>query len=139
MLVTQFCVLCDPMDSRPPGSSIHGILQASILEWIATPFSRGSSRPRDQTRVSFISCTGRWILYHCATRSSIKMEIKMASCVCVLVTQSCLTLCDPMDCSPPGFSVHGILQERILEWVAIPFTRGSFRPRDRTQDSFIGR
>ena len=37
----------------------------------------------------------------------------------VLVTQLCLTLCDPMDCSPPGFSVHGILQARILEWVAI--------------------
>ena len=43
----------------------------------------------------------------------------------VLVTQSCLTLCDPMDCSLPGSSVHGILQARILEWVAIPFSRGS--------------
>ena len=42
-------------------------------------------------------------------------------CVCVLVAQSCLTLCDPMHCSPPGSSVHGILQARILEWVAIPF------------------
>ena len=53
-------------------------------------------------------------------------------CVCVLVTQSCPTLCDPMDCSPPGFSVHGILQIRILEyWVAIPFSRGFSRPRDR--------
>ena len=44
-----------------------------------------------------------------------------------------LTLCDPMDCSPPGSSVHGILQERILEWVAVPFSRGSFQPRDQTQ------
>ena len=42
-----------------------------------------------------------------------------------LVTKLCLTLCDPMDCSPPGSSVHGILQARILEWVAIPFSRGS--------------
>ena len=42
--------------------------------------------------------------------------------VCVLVTQSCPTLCDPMTCSPPGSSVHGILQARILEWVAIPFS-----------------
>ena len=42
-----------------------------------------------------------------------------------------------MDCSPPGFSVHGILQARILEWVAISFSRGSFRPRDRTQVSCI--
>ena len=43
--------------------------------------------------------------------------------VCVLVAQSCLTLCDPMGCSSPGSSVHGILQARILEWVAIPFSR----------------
>ena len=48
--------------------------------------------------------------------------------MCVLVTQSCLTLCDFMDRSPPGFSVHGILQVRILEWVAIPFFRGSPDP-----------
>ena len=44
----------------------------------------------------------------------------------VLVTQSCPTLCDPMDCSPPGSSVHGILQARILELVTIPFSRGIF-------------
>ena len=49
-----------------------------------------------------------------------------------LVTHSCLTLCDPVDCSPPGSSVHGILQARILEWVAISSSRGSSRPRDRT-------
>ena len=46
---------------------------------------------------------------------------------CVLVTQSCLTPCDPTDCSLPGFSVHGILQARILEWNAIPFSKGSFQ------------
>ena len=51
------------------------------------------------------------------------------------VAQSCLTLCDPMDCSLPGSSVHGILQARILEWVAISFSRGSSRTRDRTQVS----
>ena len=48
----------------------------------------------------------------------------------VLVAQLCLMFCNPMDCSPPGFSVHGILQARILEWVAIPFSRGSSQPRD---------
>ena len=53
----------------------------------------------------------------------------------VLVTQSCLTLYNPMDCSPPGSPVHGILQARILEWVAISFSRGSYRPRDQTQVS----
>ena len=55
----------------------------------------------------------------------------------VLVAQSCLTLCDPMDCSPPGSSVHGILQARMLEGVAIPFSRGSSPPRDWTQVSHI--
>ena len=54
-----------------------------------------------------------------------------------LVTQPCSTLCDPMDCSLPGSSVHGILQARILEWVALPFPRGSSQPRDRIQVSLI--
>ena len=49
-----------------------------------------------------------------------------------LVTQSCLTLCDPVDCIPPRFSVHGILQARILEWIIIPFSKGSSLPRDQT-------
>ena len=62
-------------------------------------------------------------------------------CVCVirggLVTQSCPTLCNPLDCSPPGFPVHGISQARILEWVAISSSRGSFWPRDQTHVSYI--
>ena len=58
-------------------------------------------------------------------------------CVLVLVVQLCLTLCDPVDCSPPGSSVHGILQARILKWVAIPFSRESSRPRSRIQVSCI--
>ena len=47
--------LCNPIDCSSPGSSVHGILQARILEWVAMPFSRGSSQPRDQTRISYIS------------------------------------------------------------------------------------
>ena len=54
-----------------------------------------------------------------------------------LVTQSCLTVCDPMDCSLPGFSVMGILQARTLEWVAMPSSRGSSQPRGWTQVSGI--
>ena len=50
---------------------------------------------------------------------------------CCLVTMSCSTLCDPMDCGPPGSSVHGISQARILEWVAISFSRGFFQTRDQ--------
>ena len=53
------------------------------------------------------------------------------------VAQSCPTLCNPMDCSLLGFSVHGIFQARVLEWVAISFSRGSSWPRDRTQVSCI--
>ena len=53
------------------------------------------------------------------------------------VAQSCPTLCDPMDCSLPGFSVHGVFQARVLEWVAIAFSRGSSRPKDRSQVSCI--
>ena len=52
-------------------------------------------------------------------------------CMCVLVAQPCLTLCSPMNCSLPGSFVHGILQVRILEWVAMPSSRGSFPPKDR--------
>ena len=55
----------------------------------------------------------------------------------VLVIQSCLTLCNPMDCSLSGPSVHGILQPRTLEWVAMPFSSGSSWPRDQTQVSCI--
>ena len=65
---------------------------------------------------------------------------RLASFPCAVlcfVPQSCPTLCDPMDCSPPGSSVHGILQARILEWVAMPSSRGSSQPRDLTGVSCI--
>ena len=60
-------------------------------------------------------------------------------CVCAKSLQSCLTLCNSVNCSLPGFSVHGILQARILEWVALPSSRGSFRPGDRTRGSYMSR
>ena len=53
----------------------------------------------------------------------------------VLAAQLCLILCDPVGCSPPGYPVHGILQARILKWVAMPSSRGSSQTRDRTQVS----
>ena len=65
----QFCpTLLNPMDCRLPGSSIHGTIQARILEWVAISFSRRSFPPRDQTCVSCITCIGRLILYHYSTR-----------------------------------------------------------------------
>ena len=85
---------CDPMDCSLPDSSVHGILQARILEWVAISFSRGSSRPRDRI---WVSC--------------IEIESEVA--------QSCPTLCDPMDCNLPGSSVHEFFKARVLEWVVI--------------------
>ena len=52
-------------------------------------------------------------------------KLKLAVCVCAQLLQSCLILCDPIDCSPLGSSVHGILQAKILGWVAMPSSRGS--------------
>ena len=58
----SYLTVCDPRDGSPPVSSIHGIFQEGILEWVAISSSRASSRPRDQIRVSCVSCIGRWIL-----------------------------------------------------------------------------
>ena len=69
--VTQSCLtFCDPMDCSLPGSSVHGIFQARILDWVVISYSRGSSWPRDWTHASYVSCTGRQILCHCATLGS---------------------------------------------------------------------
>ena len=59
------------------------------------------------------------------------------ACMHAKFLQSCSTLCDPMNCSSPGSSVHGIRQARILEWVAMPSSRGSSRPRDQTCISYV--
>ena len=68
----------------------------------------------------FPHCVHKSVPYVCISIEKVK----------VFVTQSCLTLCNPMDCSPPDSSVHGISQGRILEWVVISFPRVSFQPRD---------
>ena len=114
--------LCDPLDCSLPGSSVHGISQARVLEWVAIPFSRGSSRPRDGTPVSWVTCIARWILYHWATR---KLYLLLCTWAC-LVAQLCLTLCDPMDCSPPDSSVHGIFPCRNTGMGCHSFLQGIF-------------
>ena len=87
------------MDCSPPDSFVHGISQARILEWVAISCSRGSSQPRDRTYVFCID-----------TATAAKS------------LHSCPTLCDPIDSSPPGSPIPGILQARTLEWVAISFS-----------------
>ena len=103
-----YLTLCDLMDCRPPGSLVHGIFLARILETVAISSARGNSWPRNLT-LNTLYC---------------KHKVR------VLAAQSSLTLCDPVDCSPPGSVVHGILQARILEWVPIAFSRGSSQRRD---------
>ena len=113
-LVAQSCpTLCDPLDYSLPGSSVHGIFQARILEWVAISFSRESSWPRDRTSVSCVSCIAGG-LFTCLAIGKASVEGFYATefwhycwAVLCLVAQLCLTLCDPMACSLPGSSVHG--------------------------------
>ena len=136
--VAQSCpALGDLLNCSPPGSSERGIFQARTLRWIAISSTRGSSWPRNWTHVSWVFCiagrfftaeaSGKPLLAPC---SSTKYERK---CSCSFVSDSLW----PMDQSPPGSSVHEILQEKILEWVAIPFSRGSSWLRDPTWFSRI--
>ena len=148
-----------------PGSSVRGILQARILEWLpCTPpeYISGIINAGVEP-VSHVFCIGRQVLYHkchlgslpnmlllsrfsyvrlCATPQTAATRLPcpwdspgkntgvgchfLLQCIKMKteseVAQSCLTLCDPMDCSPPGSSVHGILQARGLEWGAIAFS-----------------
>ena len=114
-LVAKSCsTLCDPMDSSLTGSSVHGISQIRILEWVAISFSRGSSQLRDQT---CIFCISRWILYHWAIREACMNYAAAAAAAKSL--QSCLTLCDPRDSSPPGSPSLGFSRQE--HWSGLPF------------------
>ena len=132
-LVAKSCpALCNPMDCKKPGSSLCGISQARILERVANSFPRGSSQSRDGTH---ISCIGRQVFYYWTTREA--QDTNYQSTMHTKLLQSYPTVCKPTDYSLPGFSVHGILQARILEWFAISSCRGSFRPRDQTWASYV--
>ena len=115
-----------PWNCSLPGSSFHGILQARILEWVAMPSSRGPFWSRDRTRLPCVSCVARRILYHWGSCQnwdrSLKLPYKMWKCYSF---SRVWLFFDPIDCSLPGSSVHGIFQARILEWVAISFSRRS--------------
>ena len=121
----------NPLAVARQGSYVHGIFQASILEWVAISHSKRSSRCRDLIRVFCISCVGRWIFYHhCATWESLSEIVQplysiIAGILLLLLLLSRFSrvrLCDSIDSSPPGFPIPGILQARTLEWVAISFS-----------------
>ena len=95
-MYAQSCLtLCNPMYWSSPGSSVHGIFQARTLEQVAISYSRGSSRPRDQTCVSCASCIGRRILYHWATwEVPPALRVDFSQCLCsTLSFRSSLCTC----------------------------------------------
>ena len=139
------------MDCSPPGSSVHGSLQARTLECTAIPSSRGSSWPRDQTQVPCI--TGRFFTTQ-ATREALIAEWAQIPCTNIFIlpaSQSSLILHGPLpnlwNPDRPRSAIHshpqvcvvsapqstGILQARILEWVAYPFSRGTSQPRNHLE------
>ena len=106
---TQLCLtLCDPMNHSPAVSSVHGIFQARILEWVTISSSKGCSRSRDQISVSCVSCiAGRSLTIEPSGKPYITIRPDQIRSV----AQSCPTLCDPMNCSMPGLPVHHQLPE----------------------------
>ena len=105
--------LCDPTDCRSPGSSVHGDSPGEKTRRGCHILFQGIF-PSQGSNPGLPHC--RQILYRLSYQGSPKK----------LVVQSCLTLCDPIDWGPPGSPVPGILQARILKWVAILFSRGIF-------------
>ena len=102
------------MDHSPPGSSVHGVLQARILEWVARPSSRGSSQPRNwqlfplSPHQSLMSpaLADRFFITSITWEAPHPASVQFSS-----FTQSCLTLCEPMNRSTPGLPVHHQLPE----------------------------
>ena len=108
--VTESCpTLSDPMDCGPPGSSVHGIFQAKVLEWGAVAFSTHTQMHRQSKSTEKLEMC---VQFFCL----------LAAAAAARSLQLCSTLCDPIDGSPPGSAISGILQARTLEWVAISFS-----------------
>ena len=118
-------------DPREKGIATHSSILAWRISWTEEP---GRLQFTGSQRVGYGWATKTVTLSLC---SVVYKNIKSPCCLCVWVAQLCATLCDPIDCSPPGSSIHGILQAGILEWVAMSFPRGSSQPRDWTWVSCI--
>ena len=140
--VTQSCApLCDPMNRNTPGLPVHHHLPESTqthVYWVgdAIPPSHPLSSPSPPAfNLARHQGLLQWIGSVCLISFSVIPSKTIRACVHARLLQLCPALCDPMGCSPLGSSVHGILQARILEWVAMPSSRGSSWPRDWTRVS----
>ena len=103
-----------------PGFSVHWILQARVLEWVVKPFSKDLPDPGMEPASLMSPALAGWFFIMSATGKPWSRFAAAAATAKSL--QSCPTLCDPIDGSPPGSAVPGILQARTLEWVAISFS-----------------
>ena len=120
-----------PWVPRAPGSVLKDLCSNKTYSRDSFPQTAHGMLTSLSLRAQDQLSTLPWCLLKTKQRKEwLKMRKKQ-----MLVNQSCLTLGNFMDCSPPGSSVHGIFQAGVLEWVAIPFSRGSFQPRDQTQVS----
>ena len=121
MLSCFSCIrLCDPMGQSPPGSSVHGTLRQEYS--IRLPFPPPEDVPSPgilPTSLMSPSLAGGFFTTSTIWKAHKYHESERK------VAQSCPTLCNPMDYSPPGYSIHGIFQARVLKWVAISFSKGS--------------
>ena len=156
MLCAQSCpTLCGPRDCSLSGSSSFTRTNFTSMVWLSSDslgdvgFRSGTYRwqgrasGREEKRYRTLGtqniATEKKVLQWAEAKVSSKgcECVCVCVCVCVRVVQSCPTLCDPMKCSLPGSSVHGILQAKVLEWVATAFSRESSRTRDWAQVSHI--
>ena len=128
--VTQSCLtLCNPMDYCPLGSFVHEFSRQEYCSGLPFPSPGNLLHPGTEPVFPI------WQLDSLSLSHLESPEHLL--CLLCSVVQLCPILCSPVDCSRLGSSVHGILQARILEWVARPSSEGSSRPRDRTQVSLI--
>ena len=122
--------LCNTVDCSPPGSSVHGILQARYWSGLPCPPPGDLLDPRTEPRSPTLQVDSLPLSHQGSPNYWNDSG---------LVTKLCVALCNSMHCSLQGSFPHGISQARILEWVAVPSSRGSSQPRDQTHISCIGR
>ena len=136
----QSCpALCDPMDYSPPDSSVHEILQARLLEWVAMPSSRGSSQPSGRTHISYISCFGRWAFYFYfflplappgkALFKSQPCQIAVLISITVQGLHMFVQVPKPEDlCLTDGFLTFGVGNKPLTTTEASPYCHSSCKP-----------